>query len=89
MFVGCTSLTTAPELSAETLAQSCYMEMFSGCTSLNYIKCLAINIQSDNNTADWVNGVAASGTFVKAPSMTTWPDGANGIPNGWTTVDAS
>jgi hypothetical protein len=34
MFSGCTSLITAPELPAETLASHCYHSMFSGCTSL-------------------------------------------------------
>ena len=34
MFSGCTSLTTAPELPATTLAIGCYESMFSGCTSL-------------------------------------------------------
>ena len=34
MFDGCTSLTTAPELPAKTLAQGCYQSMFKGCTSL-------------------------------------------------------
>lgn len=34
MFEGCTSLTTAPALPAETLADSCYTYMFNGCTSL-------------------------------------------------------
>ena len=34
MFYGCTSLTTAPELPATTLAQACYQSMFYGCTSL-------------------------------------------------------
>ena len=34
MFEGCTSLTTAPELLATTLADNCYAYMFSGCTSL-------------------------------------------------------
>jgi hypothetical protein len=34
MFKDCTSLTQAPKLSAETLAESCYAYMFSGCSSL-------------------------------------------------------
>ena len=34
MFVGCTSLTTAPELPATTLAYGCYMGMVNGCSSL-------------------------------------------------------
>ena len=34
MFIGCTNLTTAPELPATTLAEGCYHSMFQGCTSL-------------------------------------------------------
>ena len=34
LFNDCTSLTTAPELPATTLADRCYNHMFSGCTSL-------------------------------------------------------
>jgi hypothetical protein len=34
MFFGCTSLVTAPELPATTLAIYCYASMFRGCTSL-------------------------------------------------------
>ena len=34
MFNGCTSLTTAPELPATTLANNCYSMMFWNCTSL-------------------------------------------------------
>lgn len=34
MFLGCTSLKTAPSLPATTLANYCYDAMFSGCTSL-------------------------------------------------------
>ena len=34
LFEGCKSLTTAPDLPAETLAESCYEYMFYNCTSL-------------------------------------------------------
>ena len=34
LFVGCTALTSAPELPATTLADFCYSNMFIGCTSL-------------------------------------------------------
>ncbi|MBP5784200.1 MAG: leucine-rich repeat protein [Methanobrevibacter sp.] len=34
MFIGCTSLTTAPKLPATTLAEYCYSGMFRECTSL-------------------------------------------------------
>ena len=88
MFSGCTSLTTAPVLSATTLTNYCYNYMFSGCTNLNYIKCLATNISASNCTANWVSNVAATGTFVKAPSMSSWTTGVAGIPSGWTVQDA-
>ena len=89
MFRGCTGLTTAPELPATTLTNYCYQLMFSGCTSLNYIKCLTTNISASNCTANWVSGVAASGTFVKDPNMTSWTTGSSGIPTNWTVQDAT
>ena len=89
MFNGCTSLTTAPDLPATTLAQGCYNYMFYGCTSLNSVKCLATNISAQNCTTNWVDGVAASGTFTKATSMTDWTTGVNGIPSGWTVQNYS
>ena len=83
MFSGCTSLTTAPELPATTLAQRCYYSMFQGCTSLNYIKCLATHISALDCTNLWVDGVAASGTFIRAEGMRSWKGGTSGIPRGW------
>ena len=88
MFYNCTSLTRAPELPATTLADDCYQTMFYGCTSLNYIKCLATNISASYCTTNWVNGVASTGTFVKAASMSSWTTGGNGIPANWTVQDA-
>lgn len=88
MFRNCTSLTTGPSiLPATTLTQFSYYNMFRGCSNLNYIKCLATNISARNCISDWVNGVAASGTFV-TPSTTNWPSGISGIPNGWTRVNS-
>lgn len=88
MFNGCTSLTTAPELPATTLADNCYNQMFYGCRNLSYIKCLATNISASNCTKNWVSNVASTGTFVKAASMGSWTTGINGIPSGWTIVNA-
>ena len=88
MFNGCTSLATAPVLPATTLADYCYQNMFRDCTSLNYIKCLATDISASNCTGSWVDGVASTGTFVKASSMTSWTTGTSGIPEGWTAQDA-
>lgn len=88
MFYGCTSLTTAPELKATTLAEHCCDSMFFGCTSLHYVKCLATNIRSTYCTDGWLDGVSASGTFVKAKDMASWGSGVRGIPSGWTVEDA-
>lgn len=89
MFTNCVSLTSAPDLPAATLTERCYQYMFSGCSNLNYIKCLATNISASYSKSSWVTGVAATGTFVKAPSMTDWTTGNSGIPSGWTVQDAS
>ena len=83
MFNSCTSLTTAPELPATTLAYSCYARMFYGCTSLSTITCLAIDISASYCTENWVNGVAAIGTFKKHSNISSWTTGVNGIPSGW------
>ena len=88
MFVGCTSLTAAPELPATSLATGCYSRMFENCTNLNYIKCLATDISAYGSKSSWVSGVAATGTFVKSSSMTSWSTGTSGIPEGWTVQDA-
>ena len=87
MFQNCTSLINAPELHATYLPNSCYYQMFSGCTSLNKITMLATNISEGYCLYDWVKGVAATGTFIKNPEMTTLPTGTSGIPSGWIVKD--
>jgi hypothetical protein len=87
-FHGCTSLTTSPVLPATELAERCYNQMFLGCTSLNYIKCLATDISAIDCTSSWVSEVSSTGTFVKHPDMSDWTTGINGIPIGWDVVDA-
>lgn len=84
MFSGCTNLTSAPDLFATTLTNSCYASMFYGCSILRSIKCLATNIPNSSCTYGWLEGVAATGTFTKATSMSNWTPGVNGIPSGWT-----
>lgn len=87
MFKNCTALTTAPDLKASKLVTYSYSGMFNGCTSLNYIKCLATNISAQSCTSNWVKNVAASGTFVKKSTMTSWTTGVNGIPADWTVTN--
>lgn len=88
MFRGCTSLTTAPELPATTLANSCYSNMFQDCEKLNYIKAM-FTTTPGTNTTYWVNGVSATGTFVKNSAATWNVTGVNGVPTGWTIQRAS
>ena len=88
MFAGCEHLTTAPELPATTLATWCYRGMFENCPNLNYVKCLATDISATYCTANWLDGVSPTGTFVKNSSMSNWPSGTSGIPSGWTVQNA-
>ena len=88
MFQGCTSLQKAPVLPAKKVADVAYAYMFDGCTSLNYVKCLATDISEEGAVEQWMNGVPAGGTFVKASSL-DWPSGANGIPEGWKVENAT
>lgn len=90
MFAYCTKITTAPKLPAPHLVYLCYAEMFYGCSMLNRIECLATSWrEEDYPTSGWVRNVGTpTGTFVKAPSMTGWTSGNDGIPVGWTIIDA-
>lgn len=87
MFSGCYSLTTVPAILATTLKSFSCSGMLCYCGKLNYIKCLATEIEK-NSTGSWVSGIASTGTFVKAASMNDWTTGDNGIPSGWTVIDA-
>lgn len=89
MFYNCTSLTTAPVLPATSLNSYCYNYMFYGCSSLNYIKAMFTTTPSSSYTSNWVNGVAATGTFVKNSSATWSVTGVSGVPSGWTVETAS
>lgn len=88
MFASCTSLTTAPELPAATLAERCYYGMFFGCPSLNYIKMLATDVTATDCLVNWLDGVSATGTFIKHPDANL-ESGVNGIPAGWTVQTAT
>ena len=57
--------------------------MFWGCTSLNYIKCLAISGEW-TQTSSWCKNVSSTGVFVKSKYATFWTNGDSGIPNNWT-----
>lgn len=84
MFENCYSLTTAPKLSAKTLAECSYGWMFYCCENLNNITMLATDISASDCLAGWVDGVASTGTFTKAKTMTSLQRGIDGIPDNWT-----
>lgn len=90
MFSGCSSLTTAPVLPATTLADFCYVEMFSGCINLRAVTCLATNISATLCTEEWLKDASTAVTGTKTfttPSTTGWSTDINGIPDGWSRVD--
>lgn len=90
MFEQSPSFTDAPELPAETLVAECYGHMFEACTSLNYIKCMAVSgFSATSAKTDWTKTVASSGTFVKdgSVSVSTWTRGNSGIPTSWLVYD--
>ena len=94
MFYGCTSLTATPLLPATSLPTRCYFEMFSGCTSLTTVRTAQTQAwgdgTSDDPTYQWVNGVAASGTFYCPTALgtnATITRGVSACPEGWTVVN--
>ena len=89
MFRTCNKITTAPDLPATTLVSSCYNYMFYQCSLLAYIKAMFTTTPTTSYTNSWVNGVAASGTFVKNSSASWDVTGVNGVPSGWTVTTAA
>lgn len=87
MFDNCPALINVPELPATKLVTACYANMFMDCTSLQEITCLATDISADKCLTGWVIRVSPTGTFYKDPSLTSWPTGTSGIPEGWTVLD--
>lgn len=87
MFKKCTSLTKGPDLLLPTLTNKCYSSLFDGCSSLNYVRCLATSGLTYDELSYWMYDVPAGGTFVRAAGV-TWPSSKNyGVPSSWTIVD--
>ena len=91
MFQYCTSLVKAPDLPAPIIpSDQAYQDMFRGCRSLNYIKCMATQVMNTSSSyirfSSWVHDVSSTGDFY-TPKDTAWIDGEDGIPSGWTRHD--
>lgn len=85
MFVGCSSLTTAPELLATTFDYYCCNSMFQGCTNLSEVTVHISGYWNEENTLEWLDNVAPSGTLYNLGGATGIPtDDASGCPTGWT-----
>lgn len=82
MFRGATNLIAGPQILATHPTTACMKNMFYDCQSLAYIKCMFSSVVAAQ-IKNWVYGVSATGTFVKAAGV-TWPTGTSGIPDGWT-----
>ena len=70
MFSGCTSLTTAPELPATTLASGCYEYMFSSCTSLTTAPELPATTLVSSCYQGMFNGCTSLTTAPELPATT-------------------
>ena len=66
MFLGCSSLTTAPDLPATTLAEACYSGMFNDCTSLTTAPALPATTLATKCYASMFGGCTS---LITAPSL--------------------
>ena len=88
MFAGCINLEHGPDINAKGVYTGACSNMFSGCTKLNYVKLMVVEINSTthyNSFQGFLEGVSPTGTFVKNASA-TWADDNGIIPDGWTIV---
>lgn len=84
MFYNCTSLKEYTIKSPEISSRYACTNMFGNCSSLQKIVLETSNVTIDTFTfGNWVQGVNANGTFYKKAAVTL-PEGADGIPTGWT-----
>lgn len=70
MFQGCSSLTTAPELPATTLANACYEAMFRDCTSLTSAPALSATTLVTYCYNNMFNGCSSLTTAPALPATT-------------------
>lgn len=87
MFYTCTSLTKGPELPAATLTDHCYYHMFYD-AGVDEIRIWATDISATSCLSQWLDGVPATGDFYCVNGV-NYPNGANGIPSGWTRLSIS
>ena len=91
MFFNCTNLLEPPTIKATSVSgNNPFGEMFYGCQQMKYLVCDMLNEPSSSISSNWLNGVAATGTFYKNPNATwdqTITPGTSTVPSGWTITD--
>ena len=70
MFLGCTNLTTAPELPATTLGWSCYSNMFMRCTNLTTAPALPATTLTSSCYSSMFSGCTSLTTAPELPATT-------------------
>lgn len=80
MFSGCTGLTRSAILANATGAANAYQRMYNGCSNLSEVTCNAA--YNAAYFADWLKGVASSGTFYT--NKDSWSDWVKNNISGWT-----
>lgn len=70
MFQGCTALTSAPALPAETLTYGCYSSMFQGCTSLTSAPALPVTTLAKYCYSNMFYGCTSLTTAPELPATT-------------------
>lgn len=73
----------APVLPAFIVPSRAYAFMFWECANLDEIEAHATELE-EGATTNMTVGVAEDGMFRKSAAMEGWPQGADGIPDGWT-----
>ena len=84
MFINCTNLNDSPIMKPKYIHNSCYANMFYGCTLLSEVYCYAINRDDDSCTSNWLYGTYSPGKFYGVPFSNFDHDSYDGIPIGWT-----
>lgn len=89
MFGGCTNLVTSPDIKLTTIYNSIdgIAYMFQGCSKLSNIR---VELSGWGSSDNWVNGVAANGTFTCPATLgtnETITRGNSRCPTNWTVIN--
>ena len=82
MFSGCTALTSAPQLPATTLAESCYNSMFTGCKALTSAPQLPSTTLADSCYESMFSGCTSLTSAPQLPATTLADNCYYGMFNG-------